>query len=82
LLLTYCFETLKTVRVQLWANAKNIRSRKAIEKIGGSLEGILRNNSLSDNGTRINAALYSIIDSEWDAVKSNLTKLYKIKKHE
>ena len=81
LLLTYCFEVLGTVRVQLWANVKNLRSRNAIEKIGGKLEGILRNNSLSDNGTRINSALYSIIDSEWNELKPNLTRLYKNKKN-
>jgi len=81
LLLTYCFEVLGTIRVQLWANVKNLRSRKAIEKIGGKFEGIIRNISLTDNGTRLNGALYSIIDSEWDDVKLNLTRLYKNKKN-
>jgi RimJ/RimL family protein N-acetyltransferase len=41
-LLTFCFETLQTNRVQLKTQHNNIRSRKAIEKIGGIYEGILR----------------------------------------
>ena len=40
LLLTFCFETLKTTRVQFKTDENNLRSRKAIEKIGGQFEGI------------------------------------------
>lgn len=75
LLLTYCFEELKAKRVQLKTDGNNIRSRKAIEKIGGKFEGILRNDMIRDNGTNRNSAYYSIIDSEWEIVKFNLMKL-------
>ena len=79
LLLTYCFEKLGTLRVQLKTDEKNLRSRKAIEKIGGEFEGILRNDLLRDNGTRRNSAYYSIIEEEWNDKKIKLTELYKQK---
>jgi RimJ/RimL family protein N-acetyltransferase len=73
LLLTFCFENLKTIRVQLKTSDTNLRSRKAIEKIGGKFEGILRKDRIRDDGTSRNAAYYSIIDEEWTTVKKNLT---------
>jgi RimJ/RimL family protein N-acetyltransferase len=80
LLLEYCFEKLHAVRVQLKTDAQNIRSRKAIEKIGGQFEGILRNDMIRDNHTHRNSAYYSIIEAEWSVVKTNLAALYKAKK--
>ena len=62
LLLTYCFEALKTTRVLLKTDENNVRSRKAIEKIGGKFEGILRNDMIRENGTHRNSAYYSFID--------------------
>jgi RimJ/RimL family protein N-acetyltransferase len=79
LLLTYCFEILKTNRVQLITDQRNIRSQKAIEKIGGKFEGIIRNHLIRDNGSKRNSALYSIIDEEWDETKELLTRLYQKK---
>lgn len=76
LLLTFCFETLQTHRVQLKTDENNVRSRKAIEKIGGRFEGVLRNDMARDNGTKRNSAIYSIIDEEWDEKKSRLTTLF------
>ena len=76
LLLTYCFESLATVRVHLKTDEKNLRSRKAIEEIGGQFEGILRNDMLRDNNTRRNSAYYSITDVEWPDKKIKLTELY------
>jgi RimJ/RimL family protein N-acetyltransferase len=80
LLLTYSFENLETVRVQLKTDENNLRSRKAIEKIGGQYEGIMRNEKIRDNGTYRNSAFYSIIDSEWTGKKRNLMDLYLKKK--
>ena len=65
LLLNYCFNTLKTIRVQLKTDEINIRSRKAIEKTGAKFEGVLRNDVIRDNGTYRNSAYYSIIEGEW-----------------
>ena len=81
LLLQHCFENLKAVRVQLKTDENNLRSRKAIEKIGGQFEGILRNDMIRDNNTKRNSAYYSIIDEEWDATKLKLVELYRVKKN-
>lgn len=80
LLLSHCFEHLQTVRVQLKTDEKNLRSRKAIEKIGGQFEGILRNDMIRDNQTRRNSAYYSIIEEEWTEKKLKLKCLYQAKK--
>lgn len=72
LLLTYCFETLNCIRVQLQASEKNERSRAAIQKIGGKFEGVLRNDRVRPDGTLRNTAVFSIIDSEWPEVKKML----------
>ena len=73
LLLTFCFEQLKANRVQLKTSDINLRSRKAIEKIGAKFEGVLRKDRIRDNGVTRNSAYYSIIDEEWAVVKKNLT---------
>lgn len=75
LLLTFCFEILKTNRVQLRTKDNNFRSRKAIEKIGGVFEGILRKDKVSSDGTTRNAAYYSIIDDEWNDAKLKIERL-------
>jgi RimJ/RimL family protein N-acetyltransferase len=71
-LLTFAFETLKAKRVQLKTQHDNIRSRKAIEKIGGVYEGILRKHMLKDDGTYRSSAYFSILDDEWKTAKANL----------
>jgi RimJ/RimL family protein N-acetyltransferase len=71
-LLTFCFETLKAKRVQLKTQHDNLRSRKAIEKIGGIYEGIIRKHMLKDDGTFRSSAYFSILDDEWETVKRNL----------
>lgn len=72
LLLTYCFEVLKVNRVQLKTKDDNIRSKKAIEKIGGVFEGILRKDKIQNDGTTRNAAYYSILNDEWESAKNNI----------
>jgi RimJ/RimL family protein N-acetyltransferase len=69
LLLTYAFETLKTVRVQLQTDANNQRSRTAIEGIGAVMEGMMRKERIRSNGEFRTTVMYSIIDNEWPAVK-------------
>ena len=73
LLLTFCFEQFKTIRVEFKTDEKNLRSRRAIEKLGAKFEGIHRNHIIRHNGTFRNSVFYSIIDSEWESVKKNLT---------
>ena len=73
LLLTYCFESLKTVRVQLQTDENNLRSRTAILGIGATFEGILRKERIRANGAFRNTVMYSIIDEEWPGVKEKLS---------
>jgi len=72
LMLAFAFETLECIRVQLRADKTNIRSRRAIEKIGAIEEGTLRNERMMPDGRKRDAVLYSIIDSEWATVKTRL----------
>ena len=79
LLMTFCFETLKANRVQLKTKDNNFRSRKAIEKIGGVFEGILRKDRVQSDGSTRNAAYYSILDDEWKVVKEKIENQIKEK---
>lgn len=77
LLLTHAFERWNVFRVALCTDAKNARSRTAIERIGATFEGILRRHrpSAGHFGTASEArdtAVYSIIDHEWPAVQNRL----------
>jgi RimJ/RimL family protein N-acetyltransferase len=74
LLLTHAFESLGALRLQFKTDENNVRSRKAIEKVGGKFEGILRNDMLRDNNTRRNSAYFSIIEEEWSDVKKMLMR--------
>src|SRR6185295_8704561 len=71
-LLTFCFEILKAKRVQLKTQHNNLRSWKAIEKIGGVYEGIIRQHMLKDDGTYRSSAYFSILDDEWEMAKAKL----------
>jgi len=75
LLLTYCFETLNLIRVQLKTDSRNIRSQKAIEKIGAKKEGIMRNQMFMPDGYYRDSVLYSIIESEWPEAKGKLEEM-------
>ncbi|MFL5800749.1 MAG: GNAT family N-acetyltransferase [Roseiflexaceae bacterium] len=73
LLLRHAFEALGCIRVQLKTDRHNERSRRAIERIGGQFEGILRQHMILRDGTyRRDSAYYSILDAEWPAVKERL----------
>lgn len=72
LLLTHAFESLNCVCVELRTHFFNHPSRRAIERLGAKLDGILRNNQVLPNGTLRDTCAYSIIVSEWPAVKTNL----------
>lgn len=78
-LLTFCFETLGANRVQLKTQHNNKRSWKAIEKIGGTYEGILRQHMLKDDGSYRSSAYFSILREEWPEVKPRLTQLLRDK---
>ncbi|WP_413381951.1 GNAT family N-acetyltransferase [Alkalihalobacillus sp. 1P02AB] len=69
LLLKYCFEELKLNRVQIKTGHENIRSQKAIERIGATKEGILRNHMIRKEGKIRHTVMYSIIIEEWVEIK-------------
>jgi RimJ/RimL family protein N-acetyltransferase len=72
LLLHYCFETLGAIKVSLVASEDNLPSRKAIEKLGARLEGVLRKERICADNVARGFAVYSIIDEEWPEVKGRL----------
>ncbi len=74
LMLRHAFETWDCVRVELKTDALNERSRNAILRIGATQEGIFRKHQITDAGRFRDTVYFSIIDSEWNAVKAALTK--------
>jgi len=58
--------------VELRTHRLNTASRRAIERIGAQLEGILRSHQIARNGTVRDTAVYSIIASEWPTVRGHL----------
>lgn len=72
LLLNYCFEELKLLRVSIKTDSRNLRSQKAIERLGAVKEGVLRNERILSDGYVRDAVYYSIIDRDWPEVKERL----------
>jgi len=72
LMLRHAFETLKCVRVEFRAHASNDKSRRAMERIGASYEGMLRRHMLREHGDWRDTVYYSVLDSEWVAVREKL----------
>ena len=72
LLLRHAFETLGCLRVQLKTDARNVRSQLAIERLGAVKEGVLRKHMITRTGYVRDTVMYSIIDTEWQAVKERL----------
>ncbi|WP_025115579.1 GNAT family N-acetyltransferase [Lysinibacillus fusiformis] len=75
LLLQYCFEILHLQRVQIKTDHENSRSQKAIERIGATKEGVLRNHMIRKDGTTRHTVMYSITLEEWPQVKIHLKQL-------
>ena len=73
LLLRHAFESLDCIAVEFRTHILNRQSRRAIERLGAKLDGILRNHQVARNGTLRDSAVYSIIASEWPAVRAHLT---------
>ena len=71
-LLKHAFEGLGAIRVEFKAHEKNEKSRKAIARLGATYEGLLRHQRILSDGTFRNTAIFSIIASEWTAIKSTL----------
>lgn len=74
LMLQYAFETLQFNRVEIKTSEVNYISRRAIESIGATFEGILRHHIINDNGSLRNTVYYSILKEEWPDIKENIFK--------
>jgi RimJ/RimL family protein N-acetyltransferase len=77
LMLRHAFETWDCIRVELKTNVLNRRSRDAMLRIGAVEEGILRSHAISDRGTVRDTIYYSILASEWPAVRERLLTMMK-----
>ncbi|WP_217433593.1 GNAT family N-acetyltransferase [Caulobacter sp. S45] len=73
LLLTRAFEELDCLAVELRTHVLNQQSRRAIERLGAKLDGVLRCHRRAEDGTLRDTCVYSITASEWPAVRSHLT---------
>jgi len=73
LMLQHAFETLDCICVEFRTHFVNVQSRRAIERLGAKLDGVLRSHMIMANGTIRDTAAYSIVASEWPAVKANLS---------
>jgi RimJ/RimL family protein N-acetyltransferase len=73
LLLQHAFETLECVAVEFRTHFLNHQSRRAIERLGAKLDGVLRNHRVLRNGTVRDTCVYSIIANEWPTVKAHLS---------
>jgi RimJ/RimL family protein N-acetyltransferase len=74
LMLTYAFETLEFEKVEFRIDERNIKSRKAVEKLGATLEGVLRKDTLMKDGFRRSTCCYGILKEEWPTIKANIFK--------
>lgn len=72
LLLRHAFETLACIAVEFRTHRLNTQSRRAIERIGAQLDGILRAHMVMQDGTLRDTAVYSITASEWPVVRRHL----------
>lgn len=69
LLLSFAFEKMNMKRVELKTDSRNMRSRKAILKLGATEEGILRSHMSKADGQRRDTIYFSILDGEWQDIR-------------
>jgi len=75
LLMEYAFEKLDCIRVQFKTDLLNVRSQKAIERLGARREGVLRNHMILPDGRFRHSVFYSIVDVEWPDIKKRLGEM-------
>jgi RimJ/RimL family protein N-acetyltransferase len=75
LMLEFAFEILNFEKVEFRIDERNIRSRKAVEKLGCKLEGILRKNVYLLDGFKRNSCCYGILKEEWLALKNTVFEM-------
>ena len=70
--MAHAFETQSAIRVAIKTDARNIRSLRAIERLGAVREGTWRNHRVLSTGKYRDSVYFSIIESEWPLVKARL----------
>ena len=73
--LCHAFETLGCLRVEFKTDSLNVKSRRALARIGAVEEGTFRQHMVMPDGRRRHSVYFSIIDSEWSTVKAHLERL-------
>ena len=76
LMLHYVFETLNFEKVEFRIDERNQKSRKAAEKLGATLEGILRKDTIMNDGFRRSTCCYGILKEEWPNIKATVFKSF------
>ena len=76
LMLQYAFETLAFEKVEFRIDERNLKSRRAVEKLGATLEGILRSDVLMKDGYRRNTCCYGMLKKEWPEVRATVFKAF------
>ncbi len=72
LLLAHAFETLGCIAIEFRTHFFNTASRRAIERLGAKLDGVLRSHQIGRQGELRDTCVYSITAAEWPAVRANL----------
>jgi len=75
MLLAHAFETMACQAIQIRTDALNMRSQRAIERLGAKKDGVLRGHQVMADGRIRDSVVYSIIDREWPGVRANLDYL-------
>lgn len=75
LMMSYAFEQLGCVRIELKTDVRNEPSRRAMLRIGAREEGVLRKHMLMSTGRYRDSIYYSVLDDEWPEVKARLEML-------
>jgi N-acetyltransferase len=74
LMLSNAFDREGCERVQIKTDVRNVRSQRAIERLGAHREGVLRRHMICADGTFRDSAVYSILRSEWSGVRRRVEK--------
>lgn len=75
LMMMHAFETWNCIRVQFKTDSRNTRSQRALKRIGAKYEGILRKHLITPSGYIRDSIYYSVTNSEWPEIKTNLELL-------
>jgi len=79
LLLGHAFENLNCMGVEFRTHWVNQQSRRAIERLGAKLDGVLRNHQIQPDGSLRDTCVYSIVAHEWPAIRNHLK--FKLESH-